>query len=139
MSSSSQRLVLPAALLLVAQLIHVVASATSSSFEEESNSGEGAIGLPVGALFIILNIVVLVGLRRDREWAPQATAVVGFAVAVGFIAYHGAPFSSWVTNPYWGAAGLVDWLGVGVCLVTGFWCAWAGWPRAGVGRQAVAP
>jgi hypothetical protein len=138
MARVSQRLVLPATMLLAAQFVHLVVSATSSSFEDEDGSGEGVIGLPVGALFIIANIVVLVGLRRDREWAPQATAVVGFAVAVGFIAYHGSPFHSWLTNPYWGAAGIVDWFGVAVCLVAGFWCAWVGWPRtAAAPKQAV--
>ena len=129
--SISTRLQLPAALLLAAQIVHVVVSSTSTSFEDEAEGGEGAIGLPVGLLFLIANIVVLVGLRRERAWAPSATAIVGFAVAVGFVLYHGAPFSSWATNPYWDAAGAVDWLGVGVCLVTGAWCAIAGWPRVG--------
>ena len=129
--SLSARLQLPAALLLAAQLVHVVVSATSTSFEEEADGGEGAIGLPVGLLFVIANIVVLVGLRRDRAWAPSATALVGFAVAVGFVLYHGSPFSSWATNPYWGTAGIIDWLGVAVCLVAGGWCAIAGWPRVG--------
>lgn len=132
MARVSQRLLPPAAALLAAQLVHLVVAATSTSFEEEADTGEGVVGLPVGALFIIANVVVIVGLRRGRDWAPPATAIVGFAVAVGFIAYHGAPFSSWLTNPYWGTAGAIDWLGVAVCLVAGFWCAWVGWPRARV-------
>lgn len=135
--SVSTRLQLPAAMLLAAQLVHVVVSATSTSFEEEADGGEGAIGLPVGLLFIVANIVVLVGLRRGRGWAPSATAIVGFAVAVGFVLYHGSPFSSWATNPYWGTAGIIDWLGVGVCLVAGTWCAVLGWPR--VGARTAAP
>jgi hypothetical protein len=116
--------------LLAAQLAHLVVSIVSAPPEEDVVAGEGVVGAPLGLLAIVANVVVLVGLRRRRSWAPTLAAVNGFGVAVGFLVYHGLPFHSWATNPYWDAADAVDWLGVAVCVVAGAWCAWAGWPRA---------
>lgn len=121
---------LPAAwALLAAQVAHLAVSILSAPAEDETTAGEGVVGLPLGAIAIAANIVVLVGLRRGRSWASTLAAVTGFGVAVGFVVYHGLPFRSWATNPYWDTSGAVDWLGVAVCVVAGTWCAWAGWPR----------
>jgi hypothetical protein len=115
--------------LLLAQLAHVAASFLGSA-NADAPSSEGVVGLPLGLLAIAANVVVLVGLHRGRAWAPRYAALVGFAVAAGFVVYHGLPFHSWATNPYVGTgADAVDWAGVVVCIAAGAWCAWAGFPR----------
>lgn len=122
---------LPAAwALLAAQVAHLVASFWSSV---DNPGEEGVLGLPLGLAAMIANVVLLVGLRRGRSWAPPGTALLGFSVAAGFVLYHGIPVHSWATNTYVDTgANAVDWAGVVVCVVAGVWCAWAGFPRAGV-------
>jgi phosphatidylserine synthase len=120
----------PAAVaLLLAQIAHVIASFFGTA-NADAPSSEGVVGLPLGLSAIVVNVVVVVALGRGRSWAPRLASLLGFAVAVGFIVYHGLPFHSWATNPYLGTgANVMDWLGVAVCVVAGFWCAWAGFPR----------
>lgn len=122
--------------LLVAQVAHVVASFWSGAGNPDS---EGVVGLPLGLAALIANIVLLVGLGRGRSWAVPGTALLGFAVATGFILYHGIPVHSWATNTYVGTgANVLDWAGVAVCVLAGYWCAWAGFPRAGRNSRASA-
>ena len=87
--------------LLASQALHTIVAAVAGPGDEGDASGEGIIGLPLGLLAIIANIVAIVGLRRGREWGPNLTALTGFSVAVGFVLYHGLPAHTWATNPYW--------------------------------------
>jgi hypothetical protein len=128
------KLLLAAWLVLASQVAHVVVSIFSQPGEEEVKSNEGVVGLPLGLLAIIVNIVCIVGLRRDRDWAPNLTVLNSGAVAIGFILYHGIPFHSFATNPYWGVASAIDWLAVALCVGAGFWAVAIGWPK----RVAVA-
>lgn len=123
------RLLLPAAwILLVSQLVHTLVAIVAGPGDDESASGEGVVGLPLGLLAIIANIVAIVALRRGRSWAPNLAVLTGGSVAIGFVLYHGLPAHSWATNPYWGSAGVVDWASVVFCVAAGALCVWAGWP-----------
>jgi hypothetical protein len=117
------RLVLPAALLTVIQVIHGAIPAETDA--------EGYVGLVVGALFVIASIAALVGAVKGREWARPLLGVTGLAVAIGFVLYHVTPYHSSFTNPYFGEdkIGPAQWTPVVLCVAIGLWCAYEAFVR----------
>ena len=96
-----------AAALLVLQFLHGLAP--SEPGQEESGAG-----LVLGLLGLVASGVALTAVLRGWERAPEVVALVGGAIAAGFVAYHATPWATSVTNPYWGdgsATGL-QWLTV---------------------------
>jgi hypothetical protein len=124
-------MVLPAAALLVAQVIHAVVPVDENKPESES-----FLGFYVGIIFLVLSAVALVALVRRRRYGRMLAAWTGLAVAVGFVSYHAVPWSSPLTNPYLGEpVGPPAWLSVGIAIAAGAWCAYAG--RDVIRRDAV--
>jgi hypothetical protein len=112
----------PAALLLVAQVVHGAVPVDEDKVESES-----VLGLYVGLLFLVLTVAAVVGLVQRRPYGRPLAAWTGLAVAVGFVAYHAVPWSSAVTNPYLGEpVGVPAWLSVIVAVAAGAWCAYEG-------------
>ena len=123
-------LVLPAALLALAQVWH--GATPAETFEpgtKEAIEG-GYVGL-VGGLFLLLGcIVASIAARREKEWARPLSFVCGVGVSLGFVLYHATTLRSPVTNPYFGVDGIgaVQLAPVFACIVVGAWLAWAAWP-----------
>lgn len=112
----------PAALLLVAQVVHGAVPVDEDKVESES-----VLGLYVGLLFLVLTVAAVVGLVQRRPYGRPLAAWTGLAVAVGFVAYHAVPWSSAVTNPYLGEpVGVPAWLSVIAAVAAGAWCAYEG-------------
>ena len=121
----------PAALLLVAQVVHGAVPVDEDKVESES-----VLGLYVGLLFLVLTVAAVVGLVQRRPYGRPLAAWTGLAVAVGFVAYHAVPWSSAVTNPYLGEpVGAPAWLSVIAAVAAGAWCAHEG--RAELRRSTV--
>jgi hypothetical protein len=112
----------PAALLLVAQVVHGAVPVDEDKVESES-----VLGLYVGLLFLVLTVAAVVGLVQRQPYGRPLAAWTGLAVAVGFVAYHAVPWSSAVTNPYLGEpVGAPAWLSVIAAVAAGAWCAYEG-------------
>src|SRR3546814_5076362 len=110
----------PAAVLVVAQMVHGVVPVDEDKVESES-----LVGLVVGAGLLALTVAALVGILQRRPYGEPLAAWTGLVVAVGFIAYHAVPWTSAVTNPYLGEpVGAPAWLSVGAAAAAGAWCAW---------------
>src|SRR3546814_15442965 len=93
-----------------------------------------ASDLVVGAGLLARTVAALVGILQRRPYGEPLAAWTGLVVAVGFIAYHAAPWTSAVTNSHLGEpAGAPAWLSVGSAVAAGAWCAWLGpaTPRRG--------
>ena len=112
----------PATALVVTQVLHVLAPIDSDKPESES-----WLGLPVGALLLLLSVIGLVGIVQGRSYGRPLAAGAGLAVGLGFIAYHAVPWSSVISNPYLGEpVGPWAWISVALAVGAGFWCAWEG-------------
>jgi hypothetical protein len=111
-----QRLMVAAAVLLVAQVVHGAVPADTSA--------EGYVGLVVGLALLVATVAGLVGAAQRMPWAPPLLLVTGAFVAVGFVLYHAVPVTSPVTNPYPGeGVGAGPWLTVVASVVAGAWVA----------------
>lgn len=136
MADARDTMTWPVTALVVTQVLHVLAPIDSDKPESES-----WLGLPVGALLLLLSVVALVGIVQDRPYGRPLGAWSGLAVAAGFVAYHAVPWSSPLSNPYLGEpVGPWAWLSVVLAVGAGAWSAWVGrrdW-RRGAGDQATA-
>jgi drug/metabolite transporter (DMT)-like permease len=109
MSTRLTRLTWIAAALPVANVLHAVTPGHDDQME--------AIAGPImGTVLTIAAVVALVGLVRDRQWAPRFAAAVGLATIAGFVLFHAFPVRTEVTEPYWGdgAATALQWLSLAV-------------------------
>jgi hypothetical protein len=94
-------LVIAAALLPAANVVHALAPAVDGQPE--------AIAGPVmGTVVTISAVVALIGLLRDRPWAPVLALASGLATIAGFALFHAIPVQSDVTEPYWGHHGATN-------------------------------
>ncbi len=114
----NSRLAAAAAALLLIQVVHGAIPAETSS--------EGYVGAVTGALLIVASIVGLVGAVRNRNWAAPLIGITGAFVAIGFLLYHGLPWHSPVSNPYFGEdkIGALQWTPVILAIAIGAWAAW---------------
>jgi hypothetical protein len=115
--------------LLVAQVLHGLAPA-------DAEAEENAVGLVLGVLGLLATIVLVVSAVRRSPRAQTLLLLVPGSITVGFLAYHGLPFASSVTNPYWGdgsATGL-QWATVVVVVGLALTCV-----REAVAARAPAP
>lgn len=121
----------PAVALVVTQVVH---GATPTEGELES---EGPLGLVIGGLFLLLSVAAVVGIVQRRPYGRPLAARTGLAVALGFVAYHAVPWTSWFTNPYFGKpVGEAAWATVVVSVAAGLWCASEG--REALARRSAA-
>ncbi|MDP1793763.1 MAG: hypothetical protein Q8K63_06450 [Acidimicrobiales bacterium] len=123
-------LVLPAALLALAQVWHAATPAENLDPSTQQPIEGGYVGL-VGGLFLLIGcIVASIAARQGKEWARKLSLVCGVGVAGGFVLYHTTTLRSPVTNPYLGVdgIGLVQWAPVFACIAIGAWLAWTAWP-----------
>ena len=133
MADTRDKMLWPAAALVVTQVVH--AAVPPSGDEVES---EGPLGLVFGLLFLGLSVAALVGLLQRRPYGRPLAAWTGLAVGVGFIAYHAVPWHGWFTNPYFGEpVGAAAWTTVALAVGSAFWCAYEGREtiRAKVARE----
>ena len=98
--------------LLALQVLHGLAPA-------QEGQEEAGIGLVLGLLGLAAAGLALTAALRRWDRAPDLLALTGAGIALGFVAYHGTPWASSVTNPYWGdgAATGLQWLTVLAVLV----------------------
>ncbi len=94
-------------------------------------SAGSPVGPIVGLVLLVASAVAVAGALRRTAWARPLLRYTGGSVAVGFVLYHGVPFESPVTFPYWGRAdaGLVQWLPVVAAVGAGMWATMASAPR----------
>lgn len=90
-----RRLVWAGGALLATQVVHGLAPASEGQ-------EENAVGLVLGLLGVVATGVAIGAAVKRRPQAPGLLTLVSIAVGVGFVAYHGLPFDTAVTNPYWG-------------------------------------
>ncbi len=122
MAETRDKMLWPAAALVVTQVVHVLVPPTGDEVESE-----GPLGLVFGLLFLILSVAALVGLVQRRPYGRPLAAWTGLAVGVGFIAYHAVPWHGWFTNPYFGEpVGPGAWTTVALAVGSAFWCAYGG-------------
>ncbi len=130
-------LVLPAALLALAQVWHAVTPAENLDPSTHQPIEGGYVGLVGGLLLLIGCIVASLAARRGKEWSRPLSFVCGVGVAVGFLLYHATTLRSPVTNPYFGVDGIgpVQLAPVIACMAIGAWLAWAAWPLKAESRS----
>ena len=132
MAETRVQQVLPAAVLLVTQVVHGAVPV------EEDNPEGSALGFYVGILLLVLTVAAVVGLVQRRPYGRPLATWTGLAVAIGFVAYHAVPWTSPLTNPYLGQpVGVPAWLSVIAAVTAGAWCAWTG--RRALALPAPAP
>ena len=131
-------LVLPAALLALAQVWHAATPANNVDPTTQKAIEGGYVGLVGGLLLLIGCIVASLGARREKEWARPLAFVCGVGVALGFVLYHATTLRSPVTNPYFGVDGIgpVQLAPVFACVAIGAWLAWTAWPLRAADRSA---
>lgn len=116
---NERRLALAAAALAAVQLAHLLDVLRYSEHATFPRVLFDPLGLSgVAASLTALGLVLL-----RLALAPRVVAVVGAAVAVGFVLYHGVPFDLAVNNPYWGKADAIQWLTVLTAIAVGVVCA----------------
>jgi type IV secretory pathway VirB2 component (pilin) len=133
-------LVLPAALLALAQVWHAVTPANNVDPTTQQPIEGGYVGLVGGLLLLIGCIVASLAARRGKEWSRPLSLVCGVGVAGGFLLYHATTLRSPVTNPYFGVDGIgpVQLAPVIACMAIGAWLAWTAWPLKAEGRVRAA-
>lgn len=113
-----RRIEIGAWLLLVTQVVH--------GFVPADTEADGYVGAVGGLGLLVATMAAIFGLRTRRAWAPSLAGWTGLVVAVGFVAYHGAPASSPVTNPYLGEpVGAPAWASVVAAVAAGAFTAYA--------------
>ena len=129
MDLAHRRLGAAAWALLVLQVVHGLTPADTDA--------EGYVGAVVGLLLLVATMAGIYGLRTGKPWAARLVGWTGLVVAVGFVLYHATPFSSPMTNPYFGeGVGAPAWISVALCVAAGAWAAVEGL-RAVPERSAV--
>ena len=94
---TTKRLAPALAALFVLQFPHGLAPAP-----DDAPTEGGLTGLIGGAGFLIGTAVAWYWTRRGDERGRSLAVALGLAIPIGFVLYHGAWFTSPVTNPYWG-------------------------------------
>ena len=94
---TTKRLAPALAALFVFQFLHGLAPAP-----DDAPTEGGLTGLIGGAGFLIATTVAWYWARRGDERSRSLALGLGLAIPIGFVLYHGAWFTSPVTNPYWG-------------------------------------
>jgi hypothetical protein len=122
MAETRDKMLWPAAALVVTQVVHAAVPPTGDEVESE-----GPLGLVFGLLFLALSVAALVGILQRRPYGRPLAARTGLAVGLGFIAYHAVPWHGWFTNPYFGEpVGPAAWTTVVLAVGSAFWCAYEG-------------
>lgn len=102
--TSTKRLTAALAALAVFQFLHGLAPAPESAPEEGGFTGfVGGIG------FLVATVVAIVAVQRRAEWGRPLARLLGVAIPTLFVLYHGAWFTSPITNPYWGDGSATGW------------------------------
>ncbi len=133
-------LVLPAALLALAQVWHGATPTENLDPTTRQPIEGGYVGLVGGLLLLIGCIVASLAARRGKEWSRPLSFGCGVGVALGFVLYHATTLRSPVTNPYFGVDGIgpVQLAPVLACIAIGAWLAWTAWPLKAESRSAAA-
>jgi hypothetical protein len=122
MAETRDKMLWPAAALVVTQIIH-----GGTPVDENKPENEGYTGLVVGGILLLLSVVAVVGILQKRPYGRPLAAWTGLAVAVGFVAYHAVPWTSVISNPYLGEpVGAPAWISVALAVGAGIWCAYEG-------------
>jgi hypothetical protein len=122
MAETRDRMLWPAAALVVTQIIH-----GGTPVDENKPENEGYTGLVVGGILLLLAVVALVAIIQRRPYGRPLATWTGLAVAVGFVAYHAVPWTSVISNPYLGEpVGAPAWISVALAVGAGIWCAYEG-------------
>ncbi len=122
MGNARNRMLGPAVVLLVTQVVHGAVPVDEDKVESES-----AVGFYVGLLLLALTVAAIVGIVQRRPYGRPLAAWTGVAVAGGFVAYHAVPWTSVISNPYVGQpVGAPAWLSVIAAVGAGVWCALEG-------------
>lgn len=100
----TQRLPLALAALFAAQFLHGLAPPP-----EDAPAEGGIVGFVGGVGFMLATALAWFLVRRGDERGRQLARFLGIAIPVGFLLYHGAWFTSEVTNPYWGDGSATGW------------------------------
>ena len=126
--TTTKRLAPALAALFVLQFLHGLAPAPEGVADDGSLTG--LIG---GAGFLIATAVAWFWARRGDERGRSLAVFLGLGIPIGFALYHGAWFTSPITNPYWGDGSATGWQWASVVAV-----AVAGLATAALGsRQSV--
>lgn len=122
MGNGRDRMLWPAAVLTVSQVVHAAVPVDENKPESES-----WVGPVVGLAFLALSVAAVIGLLQHRPYGRPLAAWTGLAVAAGFVAYHAVPWTTVATNPYLGEpVGAPAWLSVAAAVAAGLWCAYEG-------------
>lgn len=122
MGRPRDRMLWPAVVLTVSQVVHAAVPVDENKPESES-----WLGLVVGLVLLALSVAAVLGLVQRRPYGRPLAAWTGLAVPLGFVAYHAVPWTSAVTNPYLGEpVGAPAWLSVAAAVAAGLWCAYEG-------------
>jgi hypothetical protein len=114
------RLVVATGVSAAAQVVHGLVPADTEA--------EGYVGLVGGLLLLVGTLAALYGFRVAAGWARRLAGLTGLVGAVGVTAYHLAPVTSPVTNPYPGeGVGAAAWLSVLAVVAAGLWCGYEAW------------
>jgi hypothetical protein len=100
----TKRLSLALAGLFAFQFLHGLAPPPDDAPDEG-----GFTGLVGGVFFLLATMLAWYWVRRSDERGPRLALALGIAIPVGFLLYHGAWFTSPVTNPYWGDGEASGW------------------------------
>jgi hypothetical protein len=131
MAEQRDKMLWPAAALVVTQVVH-----GATPVDENHPESESLVGLIGGALLLLLAVVAVVGVVQRKSYGRPVAAWTGLVVALGFIAYHASPWTSPATNPYLGKpVGAPAWISVALAVGAGFWCAYEG--RAEIQRRGI--
>ena len=111
------RLTYALAALFTFQLLHGFAPPPEGDGAEGGN-WTGTIG---GLGFLLLTMLAWYWAYRRDDRGRRLGLLLGVAIPVGFVLYHGAWFTSPITNPYWGdgTATTLQWLTLPPVLVAG--------------------
>lgn len=90
--------------LFVTQFVHGLAPPP-----EDAPAEGGLVGFVGGVGFMLATALAWFLVRRGDERGRRLARFLGIAIPVGFLLYHGAWFTSEITNPYWGDGSATGW------------------------------
>jgi hypothetical protein len=127
-----RELVAPAVVVLALTILHDL------DHVRQGRSVEGPV-VAIGILGDVAAVVMLVLALRGSSLAPPAAVVVGFAVALGFLAVHVLPDWGPLADGYPDlGVDALSWISVAVAMAAGLWLGLAGLraTRSGLAAQA---